>query len=319
MRFPAAIIFAITAGAMVVSAIAAPLPKKETFASPDAILKWMNGYRAKPDPTKLPLVVHAMSDLSVFRDLDTAGVYIGFIAGVLGSNEKMASDLVAKMFPLPPEDQVAIVKAIAYSGLPDWQGLMRSVSERMPARSVMIDRYLTGKMATLKDLALDTGPAPLDTLWGYYLATGSYEPVLRIISVLGWSKDANNLERLTIGSMAKWTLASNATRDKDLLDMCKAALATEPKETADVLKEIIEAAETFEIAKIRKDAVAAIEQLKMKGPASSRNMAWWGQAGTTVLALGCVVAAALGQVEIGIPCVIGGAASTAAVKYLAPQ
>jgi hypothetical protein len=311
--------FALTAGVMVVSAIAAPQPKNQTFASADAILKWINGYRAKPEPMKLPVAVHAMSDLSVFKDLDTAGVYIGFTAGVLGSNEKIAADLVAKMFPLPPEDQVAIVKAIAYSGLPDWQGLLRSFAERMPARSVMIDRYLTGKMPTLKNLAIDSGPAPLDTLWGYYLATGSYEPVVRIISILGWSKDANNLERLTIGSMAKWTLASNATRDKDLLDMCKSAVKHEPKETADVLKEIIEAAETFEIAKIRKDAVAAIEQLKTKGSAQARNISWWGQAGTTVLALGCVVAAALGQVEIGIPCVIGGAASTAAVKFLAPQ
>jgi hypothetical protein len=34
--------------------------------------------------------------------------------------------------------------------------------------------------------------------------------------------------------------------------------------------------------------------------------------------LGCVAAGVLGQVEFGIPCVVGGAASTAALKYLAP-
>jgi hypothetical protein len=37
-----------------------------------------------------------------------------------------------------------------------------------------------------------------------------------------------------------------------------------------------------------------------------------------VLALGCVAASALGQVQLGIPCVVGGALSNAALKYLTP-
>jgi len=50
-----------------------------------------------------------------------------------------------------------------------------------------------------------------------------------------------------------------------------------------------------------------------------RNYNWWGQAGQTVLALGCVAAGALGQGQFGIPCVVGGAASTAALKYFGPS
>jgi hypothetical protein len=46
---------------------------------------------------------------------------------------------------------------------------------------------------------------------------------------------------------------------------------------------------------------------------------WWGQAGQTALALGCIVAGAMGHVEVGIPCVVGGAVSGAALKYLTPQ
>jgi hypothetical protein len=33
------------------------------------------------------------------------------------------------------------------------------------------------------------------------------------------------------------------------------------------------------------------------------------------VALGCIAAAAAGQVEIGIPCVVGGALSSAALNY----
>src|SRR5262249_29254682 len=166
-----------------------------------------------------------------------------------------------------------------------------------------------GKLPTLKEAALDSGPAPLDTLWGMYFATGSYEPVLRMVSILAWAKEQNNVERLTIGNMAKLSLATNAARDKELLDMLKSSMNHETKSTRAVLQEVIDAAETFEFGRVRKDAMAAIDQLKAKGPASTRNYQWWGQVGQTALALGCVVASVMGQIEVGIPCVVGGAVS----------
>jgi hypothetical protein len=260
-----------------------------------------------------------MSRLGVFRDLETAGIYIGFMAGVLQTNPQKAEKLVERMFPMPPEDQIAIVRAIAYSELPDWKDLMLKFAERMPARKALIDRFVYGKMPTLRELELDSGPGPLDMLWGLYFATGSYEPILRMVSVLAWAKDGNNVERLTIGSMTKLTLATNASRDKELLDMLKASMAVETKDTRVVLQEVIDAAETFEFGRVRRDAVASIDQLKTKGPAAARNVQWWGTAGQTALALGCIVAGALGQFQVGIPCVIGGAVSGAAIKYMTPQ
>jgi hypothetical protein len=293
--------------------------KKNEFTSQEHILRWINGYRNKPEPAKLPLAVKAMSELGLFRELDNAGIYVGFMAGVLQANPKQAEALVTKMFPLPPEDQVAIVRAIAYSDLPEWKQLMLKFVERMPARKGLIDRFVYGKQATLKQIPLDEGSAPLDMLWGVYFATGAYEPVLRIISILHWAKEKDNVERLTIGNMAKLSLATNASRDKVLLDLAKSSLASSDKENRVVLQEVIEAAETFEFGRVRKDAMAAIDKLKTKGPESSRNAMWWGTAGQTALALGCVVASVMGQVQIGIPCVVGGAASGAALKFMQPQ
>ena len=294
-------------------------PPKAQPLTPQVVLKWINGYRAKPDPDKVPEMVRAMSGLGLFKDLDAAGIYIGFIAGVLGANPDKAERLVTKMFPMPPEDQVAIVRAIAYSGLPNWKELLGKFIERMPARLVLIQRHLADKLPTLDKLPLDTSPAALDTNWGYYFATGRFETIDRIISVLPWAKDANNVEKLTLGSMAKWTLANNAQQDKDLLDHMKRQLSTRPKDVAKELREVIEAAETFETTKIRKEAMASIEELKRKGPASTRTATWWGQAGQTALALGCVVASVMGHAEVGIPCVVGGAVSGAALKLLTPQ
>lgn len=285
---------------------------------PEELLRWINGYRTSPQPDKVPALVKAASAMGVFRDMETAGVYVGFMAGVIQVNPSRAETLIAKMFPMPPQDQVAIVRAIAHSGHPRWKQLLAKFAERMPARAVLIDRFMTGKLPTLDRMPLDVGAGPLDMLWGKYFGTGSFEPVVRMVSVLAWSKDQDNLDRLTVGNMAKLTLATNASRDLDLLRMLKASLSYETKQTQVVLHEVIEAAETFELGKVRRDAMAAIEQLKVRGPASARNTVWWGQAGQTALALGCIVAGAMGHVEVGVPCVVGGAVSSAALKYLVP-
>jgi hypothetical protein len=266
----------------------------------------------------VPEAVKAMSAFGATKDMDQAGVYIGFVAGALGANPDTAEDLVAKMFPLPPEDQVLIIKAIAYSGIPGWKKLLTKFVERMPARKDLIDKFLFDAKPVLTELKMKDDSSVIDLNWGYYFATGWEAPVRRIVAALAFSADKNKVETLTIGAMAKWTLAQNASRDNDLLMMLKKISADVEPESRKPLAEVIDAAETLELGKLRKDALASIDELKAKGSENLRNYNWWGQAGQTALALGCVAAGVLGQVEFGIPCVVGGAASTAALKYLAP-
>ena len=315
MRFIAAMLSALC---LVALPVAAAPPKAQPFPTPEAIQTWINGYRAKPVPQQLPAAVKRMAELGLYREIDNAGLYLGFAAGVIGANPDRAEALLARMFPLAPEDQIAVVRAIAWSGLPNWKELLGKFVERMPARRVLIERHLFDKLPTLMTLPLDESPAGIDALWGYYYATGSPEPVRRLITALAWSADENSVDKLTAGNMAKLTLAINASRDVDLLFILKREVIHQKKDTARPLGDVIEAAETFETGRIRKQALAAIEDLKRKGPADARKLSWWGQAGTTALALGCVAASALGQVQVGIPCVVGGAASSAAVKWLTP-
>ena len=254
-----------------------------------------------------------------------------------------AEELVGKMITVAPAEHWVIVRAIAYSNHPDWKGLLRKFADRMPLRQVMIDKYLDGKLATLDEIplekkkltlwdkvrghfqrehdtkvaeeALEQSPELLDTLWGYYFATGSYRPIGRIVSLLPWSNDRDSVDKLTVGNMAKYTLATNAARDNDLLDMLRRVSKREPKNVASELNEIVEAAETMQTTRLRKDALASIEELKRKGPGSKRDISNWGQIGQGALALGCIAAAATGHIEFGLPCVIGGAASSAALSY----
>lgn len=290
----------------------------DEFQKPEDVLRFINDYRSDPKPDKLPKLVRAMGNLGLFRDIDMAGVHVGFIAGVLGSNPDKTERLITEMFPMPPEDQVVLIKAIAFSGLANWKSVLERFVERMPARSGLIRKYLYGDGKTLEDTPLEGSSFVLDSHWGYYFATGNEDAVRNIVEALKWARNKNDMEKLTIGSMAKWTLATNATRDKDLLDILKAEVNRQPKAVRAELAEVIEAAETFETQRLRKKALAAIEELKTKGPQTNSEIAWWGKAGQTALALGCVAAGATGHVEVGLPCVLGGAASTAALKYLVP-
>lgn len=289
-------------------------PQGDPFTSPEAIQHWMKGYRAQPQPQLLPAAVKAMSRLGVFREIDNAGIYLGFAAGVIGSNPVIADKLIAEMFPLPPEEQIVIVRSIAWSGLPDWHARMALVTEKMPARRVLIDRHLYGKLPELMDVALDENPAGIDALWGYYYGSGRVAPIKRLVSMLAWSTEKNDVDKLTAGNMIKLTLAVNATRDMDLLAILQREASQQPKATAAPLAEVIEAAETYETARLRKTALAAINELKQKGSATKRDVSFWGQIGTTTLALGCVAASALGAVAVGLPCIVGGSAATAALK-----
>ena len=45
-------------------------------------------------------------------------------------------------------DHWAIVRAIAYSGHPDWRGLMTRSAPKIPTRKLMAQRYLEGKLPT---------------------------------------------------------------------------------------------------------------------------------------------------------------------------
>jgi hypothetical protein len=141
-----------------------------------------------------------------------------------------------------------------------------------------------------------------------------------IIVMLPWSKDRENVERLTLGNMAKYTLATNATHSHDLLAMLKRASTHQPKETARILNEVIEAAETMETSRIRREALASIDELKTRGPGSWRNLSMAGKLAEGTVSLGCIAAAASGVgAAVGVPCVVGGALGSAALNAFDPM
>ncbi len=291
-----------------------PLPPPDFKSTSDALV-WIDRYRKAPDPSAVPAAIRAMARVGLFTGQSEAALYIGFLAGVIGANEVDARDLIAALFPMAPEHQAVIVKAIAFSGHPFWQTLLKTFGERMPARRRLIDLYLTGALKPIDKLALDAEPNLLDTLWGMHFATGKYAPVVQILQALAWVEDDENLDRLTVASRASWTLAFNAARDNDLLRLYQAQQPTLGDAAAKRLGEIIEAVELFDAERIRRQALAQIEEIRRRPPEAKRNWSDWARdAGSTAIALGCVAAQATGFAQVGAACVIGGAVYTGATK-----
>jgi hypothetical protein len=311
---------------------AAPEPQ-DAFASAEKLLDWVTNYRKHPNASRVPAAVHAMLDFGLFGDEDKEWFCIGFIAGVLGTNPKDGPGLIPRMFPMPDKEQAVIIRAIAYSGRPDWRDLLERNSARMPLRRPLIDDFLQGKRPTLVELPLvDGGSSGIYALWGYYVATGQHEPVVRIMQALqwsrrkddnsfsfkkiftGWGHDPSAVEKITTGGTAKWTLASYAERDRELLELYRAEVPRQPEAIATPLKDVIAAAEAFESETVRKDQFGAIEDAQKAQMTNEAGMTKGATAGSIAIATGCVAATALGQPEIAIPCVIGGALYTGAVK-----
>ena len=65
--------------------------------------------------------------------------------------------------------------------------------------------------------------------------------------MLPWSKSRDTIDKLTVGSMARYTLASYAVRDASLREFLRSELAPAEPPIKAPLAEVVEAADTVQI------------------------------------------------------------------------
>ena len=63
----------------------------------------------------------------------------------------------------------------------------------------------------------------------------------------------------------------------DLREFLRSELARQTAPVKVPLAEVVEAADTVQLGAVRKDALAAVEELKTKGSDARRNLDFWGQ------------------------------------------
>ena len=75
---------------------AAATPEIDPSASLSVVQQWIYNYRAKPDYAHVPAAVRVLFHSQTFKEPENAGIYLGFIAGAIGSNSAKAEQLSAK-------------------------------------------------------------------------------------------------------------------------------------------------------------------------------------------------------------------------------
>lgn len=103
---------------------AAPL-RAADLTSAAAVLSWIDSYRNHPAPKDVPVAMQALSRLGGLEHPESSGVYVGFLAGVLAANAEKTEWLVSQCLRMRVQDHWIVVRAIAYSGLPEWKPMLR--------------------------------------------------------------------------------------------------------------------------------------------------------------------------------------------------
>lgn len=219
------------------------LAAEGSFSDANALGRWITYYYSNPEPHRVAEAIHAASSQGFMKNGQKASPFIGFIAGVMSKNPSMAQSLAEQLTSLPEVDQPVLILGVWYSAYPEAKPLLARLTKFMPKHKEMIDHLLTNGRPSLLDLPLEQGPWVLDALWGNFMATGDDAPVARIISALPWVNVRGDVSRLLVGGAARWSLISNAIQHKPVMTACRKELASQPKEVADVLREVIAEAE----------------------------------------------------------------------------
>ena len=76
-------------------------PEIDPRASLGVVQQWIYNYRAKPDYAHVPAAVRVLFHSQTFKEPENAGIYLGFIAGAIGSNPAKAEQLDRQLLSGP--------------------------------------------------------------------------------------------------------------------------------------------------------------------------------------------------------------------------
>jgi len=191
------------------------------FTDGEALGQWLTYYYRNPEPSRVIDVIEAAGrDGSLEHDAKAS--ITGFVAGAV-TKEPSLLEAMADRFPeLTNTEQSVVILGIWYSAAPGSAQTLRRIAGRSPQWAKAIEGQLAKGTPVITHL---------DSLWGYFMATGDEAPVLHVISYLK--------PGLRVQAMARWSLSSNAEQHPRVMEICRAQLPLQPPDIAPVLKEVI--------------------------------------------------------------------------------
>ena len=205
--------------------------------SPDDLDRWTAHYYLDPQPDGVDAALRAITAKGFFENDNVQAPLSGFFTEVFRANPDRIEGWITPYIGVPR-------RHILYSAL--WMAnskssgaaLERLANGATPDEARSLRSLLSTPPPTIESMAIDS-PAALDYLWGFFLASGSDVPVLRIIDQLKLADVRGNLNAMMIGGAAHWSLSSNARQHDRVLSIVKARMLTADGDTKAKLQEIL--------------------------------------------------------------------------------
>ncbi len=229
------------------------LPASAEFGSSKEVTQWFTFYYQKPEPEKIPDAIEYMIELGILDNKDALAPTVGFLAGGFRENPDRVADWVDQLSALNDSHFQIVIFALWHGNLPESQARVYELLDSRPNLKEKLTLPYQSLPIPVEEIPLEQGAWVLDALWGNFMVTGNKTPVIRMMTTLPWidKKEGtitrHDIDRLLIGSAARWSLISNATQHPRVLEICETEVENQPEEVANKLREVIaEAKEKLE-------------------------------------------------------------------------
>jgi hypothetical protein len=216
-----------------------------SFKSQEEIANWVTYYYVKPEPERVVDAVKYLGEAKLLKSGSMPSLF-GFLAGVFRSNPQKVNAWVDQLSTLADEEFSSVLMGLWYADLPFSKEKIKAAVAQRPALKTSFSFVENGQPMPVTEMPLEQGTWVLDSLWGNFMATGTDEPVIRMMKALPWIDVKGDINRLMVGGAARWSMTSNAAQHKRVLEICTQQAKSQPKDIAQRLEQIIENAKKVE-------------------------------------------------------------------------
>lgn len=219
--------------------LASPAIAAPGFKSPAHVKRWMKTYYLNPSPGKVATAIRYMSAAGILDKKNAISPVFGFLSGVFQENPGRVNAIIRSLDGVKEHHLGVVVFGLWYSGLDDAREKVESLFAEHPQLAKNFAFLTKNDPRPLVELPLEKGEWILDALWGQFMATGSPDPVRRVISTLPWGQDKKEMSKYLVASAARFSLTANAGQHRKVREIIKAELPLQSDQVQAALNGIL--------------------------------------------------------------------------------
>ena len=205
--------------------------------TPDQIEQWMAYYYLAPHPEEVASALEAVTAKGFFENDDVQAPLSGFFTEIFRANPDRIGGWVKPYVGIP--NRHILYSALWMANSKEGRAALEQMAQSAaPEEAKTLRGLASSPPPTVESMAIDS-PATLDYMWGYFSASGSDKPVLRVIDQMKLVNTKGNASAILIGGAAQWSVSANARQHEKVLKIVKENAKTADPETKALLEEVL--------------------------------------------------------------------------------